>query len=148
MAERYNLKLAFGVRGKNVLPVCACIMCSRSTACRPKRHDIEVIPGSCYWNKHIFRVRGKGSRRERKRQRHRKLCCDWFFARYRHYSCDSVTHKMQQIGHSRGQRSPVCRGRKKSEKAVLSMSNRHGVISMKILIFSVSLHLKGEVFPT
>ena len=58
-----TFKLPFGNRekekGRSVLHVCACVMCSRSTAQLSKRRDIRIIPSSNYCNKHVCRIRVK-----------------------------------------------------------------------------------------
>ena len=90
IAERHNLNTWFGRRGKSVWLVCACAMCSWSTAWLPKQHDIYITPSSYYCNNHTFLVPGKGSKRERKRHGDGKLCFDWFFSRFRQTVVPSV----------------------------------------------------------
>jgi hypothetical protein len=70
IAERYNFKIAFGGRGKSVWLVCACVICSRSTAYLPERYDVNyprfhVIARRIFFKPLFRRAHGRGEDTER-----------------------------------------------------------------------------------
>jgi hypothetical protein len=56
LAEWHNFKVAFGWRLRSFRLVCACVMCSRSTAQLLKQHDITGTSSSFYCNKDLVKI--------------------------------------------------------------------------------------------